>query len=150
VSAPADRAQSLLQFAHQALGRGAWEDARRGFTDALAEQEGPEALEGLGLAAWWLDDAAAVFDARERAYRLYVARRDRRGAGRVAMSLAQDAIYFRGQPAIARGWLAALAVLVIGILAGDDVGLSAVVLILVLFTVYFASRLIERLAEQRS
>jgi len=52
--------------------------------------------------------------------------------------------------AIARGWLAALAVLVIGILAGDDVGLSAVVLILVLFTVYFASRLIERLAEQRS
>jgi LuxR family maltose regulon positive regulatory protein len=105
VRAPADRAQSLLQLAHQALGRGAWEDARRGFTDALAEQEGPEALEGLGLAAWWLDDAAAVFDARERAYRLYVARCDRRGAGRVAMSLAQDAIYFRGQPAVARGWL---------------------------------------------
>jgi len=105
VSAPDDRAQSLLQSAHQTLARGAWEDARRGFVNALAEQEGPEALEGLGLAAWWLDDAAAVFDARERAYRLYHARGDRRGAGRVAMSLAEDAIYFRGQPAIARGWL---------------------------------------------
>lgn len=105
MSAPDDRAQSLLQSAHQALGRGAWEDARRGFVAALAEQEGPEALEGLGLAAWWLDDAAAVFDARERAYRLYHARGDRRGAGRVAMSLAEDAIYFRGQPAIAHGWL---------------------------------------------
>jgi hypothetical protein len=46
--------------------------------------------------------------------------------------------------AIARGWLAALAVLVIGLLAGADVGLSAVVLILVLFTIYFVVRVIER------
>jgi len=101
-----DRARALLQSAHQALARGAWEDARRDFAGALAEYEGPEALEGLGLAAWWLDDGNAVFDARERAYRLYTARGDRRGAGRVAMSLAEDTIYFRGQPAIARGWLA--------------------------------------------
>jgi DNA-binding NarL/FixJ family response regulator len=105
MTASGDRTDSLLQSAREALGRGAWEDARRGFTDALAEQEGAEALEGLGLAAWWLDDAAAVFDSRERAYRLYLARGDRRGAGRIAMSLAEDAIYFRGQPAIASGWL---------------------------------------------
>lgn len=52
--------------------------------------------------------------------------------------------------AIARGWLAALAVLVIGILAGDDVGLSAVVLVLALFTVYFATRVIERSMERAS
>jgi hypothetical protein len=50
--------------------------------------------------------------------------------------------------AIARGWLAALAVLVVGILAGDDVGLSAVVLILVLFTVYFGGRLLQRAGAQ--
>jgi hypothetical protein len=50
--------------------------------------------------------------------------------------------------AIARGWLAAVAVLAIGILAGDDVGLSAVALVLVLFTVYFAARLIEHGADQ--
>jgi hypothetical protein len=50
--------------------------------------------------------------------------------------------------AIARGWLSALAVLAIGILAGDDVGLSAVVLILALFSSYFAARLVERGLEQ--
>lgn len=49
--------------------------------------------------------------------------------------------------AIARGWGSALAVLAIGILAGDEVGLSAVVLILALFTIYFASRVIERLSR---
>src|SRR5215475_12201439 len=65
MTARAERAQGFLHTAHEALARGAWEDARRAFTDALAQQEGPEALEGLGLAAWWLDDAAAVFDARE-------------------------------------------------------------------------------------
>jgi DNA-binding NarL/FixJ family response regulator len=105
MSSPADRTLSFLQAAHEALARGAWEDARRSFTDALAVQETPAALEGLGLASWWLDDGATVFDAREKAYRLYHARGDRRGAGRVAMSLAEDAIYFRGQPAVARGWL---------------------------------------------
>jgi hypothetical protein len=52
--------------------------------------------------------------------------------------------------AIARGWLAALAVLVIGILAGDDVGLSAVVLVLALFTIYFAGRLLEHATEQEA
>lgn len=50
--------------------------------------------------------------------------------------------------AIARGWLAALAVLVIGILAGDDVGLSAVGLVLVLFTIYFTGRVVERAADR--
>src|SRR5260221_84023 len=34
------------------------------------EREGPEALEGLGLAGWWLDLADVAFDSRERAYRL--------------------------------------------------------------------------------
>ena len=50
--------------------------------------------------------------------------------------------------AIARGWLAAVAVLVIGILAGDEVGLSAVVLILALFTIYFAGRVLERAGDR--
>ena len=54
-----------------ALARGAWDDARVAFEHALAERESPEAFEGLGLAAWWLDLAAVVFDSRERAYRLF-------------------------------------------------------------------------------
>lgn len=89
----------------ECLARGEWEQARACFEAALKLEETPEALEGLGLAAFWLEDAAAVFDARERAYRLYQRRRDRRGAGRVAMALADDYLSFRGEPAVARGWL---------------------------------------------
>jgi DNA-binding CsgD family transcriptional regulator len=71
----------------------------------LRAEETPEAFEGLGMAAFWLDDDATIFDARERAYRLYQHRGDRRGAGRVAMTLADDYLSFRGEAAVARGWL---------------------------------------------
>ena len=68
----------------QCLSRGAWSDARSAFESSLRERESPEALEGLALAAWWLDDADVVFDARERAYRLYGERGDRQSAARIA------------------------------------------------------------------
>ena len=87
------------------LSRGAWTDARAAFEAALRERESPEALEGLALAAWWLDDADAVFDSRERAYRFYGERGDRRSAGRVAVWLAWDAWAFRGEHAVSNGWL---------------------------------------------
>jgi DNA-binding CsgD family transcriptional regulator len=87
-----------------ALARAAWEEARRSFERALSIDETPEALEGLGMAAWWLDDAPTVFDARELAYLLYRKRGDRRGAGRVAMTVAQDIFQFRGEVAVAKGW----------------------------------------------
>src|ERR671934_171563 len=40
----------------ESLSRGAWKEARRAFGAALAREEAPEALEGLGLAAWWVGD----------------------------------------------------------------------------------------------
>src|SRR5439155_20682418 len=49
-----------------ALRRGAWTEARAHLETSIAAGETAEALEDLGLAAWWLDDAALVFDARER------------------------------------------------------------------------------------
>jgi LuxR family maltose regulon positive regulatory protein len=98
--------EDRLAAGNDALARGAWEDARAAFEAVLAGGESAEALEGLGLAAWWLDDAAATFDARERAYALYAAAADRRSAGRVATWLAWDANAFRGEAAVARGWLA--------------------------------------------
>src|SRR6478609_1626506 len=91
--------------ADEALARGDWEVAREGFTQALSKRESPEALEGLGLAGWWLDLADVVFDSRERAYRLYLARDDRKGAARVAVWLAWDCWAFRGEDAVANGWL---------------------------------------------
>ena len=82
------------------LGGGAWR-----VEAALRIREIPEALEGLGTAAWWLDLADLVFDSRERAYRLYLALGDRAGAARVGVWLAWDYWAFRGETVVANGWL---------------------------------------------
>jgi DNA-binding CsgD family transcriptional regulator len=89
----------------QCLAAGAWLDARRAFESALADRESAESLEGLGLAAWWLDDADAVFASRERAYKLYLDGDDKRSAARLAVWLAWDCWAFRGETAVANGWL---------------------------------------------
>src|SRR5580765_6184206 len=89
----------------QCLAAGAWHDARRVFEAALAERESAESLEGLGLAAWWLDDADAVFASRERAYKLYLDADDKRSAARLAVWIAWDCWAFRGETAVANGWL---------------------------------------------
>src|SRR5262247_2214251 len=88
-----------------ALARGDWSAARDAFEAALRTRESAEALEGLGLAAWWLDLADVVFDARERAYRLYLARNDNAAAARIAVWLAWDCWAFRGENVVANGWL---------------------------------------------
>jgi hypothetical protein len=88
----------------EALARGAWEEARIKFHRALARAETPEAFEGLGMAAWWLDDVATTFDARSRAFRGYQTAGDRRGAARVATAMAWDHLLAGGQ-AICRGWV---------------------------------------------
>jgi LuxR family transcriptional regulator, maltose regulon positive regulatory protein len=93
-----------LRTAQDALARAQWKQARAAFEAILDQEESAEALEGLGMAAWWLDDAGTVFEARERAFQLYQKRGERRGAGRVAVALAQDSVYFRGEPAVATGW----------------------------------------------
>jgi LuxR family transcriptional regulator, maltose regulon positive regulatory protein len=94
-----------LEIGRAALRTGDWEDARRAFERALTLDETPEALEGLGLAAWWLDQGDEVFSARERAYRIYRERGDAVAAARVAVWLAWDTAAFRGEHAIANGWL---------------------------------------------
>src|SRR5215831_7832876 len=91
--------------AADALARGAWEEARAAFQAELAREETPEALEGVGLTAWWLDLGASVFESRERAYRLYLDRGDKPSAARVAVWLAWDYWAFRGESAVASGWL---------------------------------------------
>ena len=97
--------RSLLERGGQALARGAWGEARSSFEEALALEETPEALEGLGRACWSLDDGAAATDAHERAYKLYRARGDAHGAARLALLLAEDALLFRGEEAVWNGWI---------------------------------------------
>ena len=94
-----------LAAGRRALEAGAWQDARLAFERSLQVEEAPEALEGLGLAAWWLDLADIVFDSRERAFRAYRERGDRRSAARVAVWMAWDSAAFRGEEGVAKGWL---------------------------------------------
>ena len=88
-----------------ALEAGAWQQAQHAFERVLAIEETPEALEGLGLAAWWLNLAEVVFDSRERAFRAYRRRGDQRSAARMAVWLAWDSAAFRGEEGVAKGWL---------------------------------------------
>ncbi len=84
------------------LRQGRWQEARAAFE---AADETAESLEGLSWAAWWLDDAEAVFDARERAYRLYRQDGNAAAAARMATWLASDQLDFNGAAAVAGGWL---------------------------------------------
>jgi hypothetical protein len=54
-----------------------------------------------------------------------------------------------GATGLARAWIVALGVLVIGITAGKDAGLAAAVLAAILFTVHLGSRILLRFTETR-
>ena len=94
-----------LETGWVALRGGEWADAKAAFEESLAQGETPEALEGIGWVGHMLGEDRLTFDARERAYRLYVERGDRSSAARIAAYLAADHLMFRGEPAVANGWL---------------------------------------------
>jgi LuxR family maltose regulon positive regulatory protein len=98
-------ASDRLHEGWAALAEGQWSNARTTFEKALAEEQTPEAFEGLSWSAWWLDDAETVFKARERAYRLYRERGEAAAAARMATWLAADELDFHGAAAVASGWL---------------------------------------------
>jgi hypothetical protein len=62
-----------------------------------------------------------------------VARRDRRAA-----------MGWLGATGLARAWIVALGVLIIGLTAGKDAGLAAAILAAILFTVHLGSRVLLR------
>lgn len=97
--------KDTLAQAGEALERGSWQEARELFERSLDQEETPEALEGLGVAASWLADVEASDNARERAYRAFRERGARLDAARVGMSIAMTHIGFLGAPAVSRGWL---------------------------------------------
>jgi hypothetical protein len=67
-----------------------------------------------------------------------VERRDRRAA-----------MGWLGATGLARAWIVALGVLIIGIAAGKNAGLAAAVLAAILFTVHLGSRILLRVTEPR-
>ena len=111
-----------LRAGWSALGEGDWAGARVCFEAALTAEETPEALEGLAWAGYCLDDERLTFDSRERAFRLYRALGDDRSAARVAAWLASACLEFRGEPAVANGWLQRAHSLIDGLEPGPDHG----------------------------
>jgi DNA-binding NarL/FixJ family response regulator len=120
------RREELLARAKAALAGADWDGARVLFLRALEESETPEVWEGLGRAYWWLDEADALREARERAYRLYRERSDVPGAARVALDLAQDALVFRAEEAVFNGWTERARRLLAGVEPCPEHGLLAV------------------------
>jgi DNA-binding CsgD family transcriptional regulator len=105
MSTVAETISDSVAAGRQALERGAWKEARERFAMASRSEDSGEAWEGLGWAGYWLHDADTTLAARERAYQAYRAAGDLRGAGRVAAWLAADFLEFRGDHAVASGWL---------------------------------------------
>ena len=94
-----------LAAGREALSRGDWEQALACFEAASERNPSAEAIEALAMAAWWLDNAQLAVESREHAYRLYRERGDAAAAARMAIWLGWDSLAFRGEPAVARGWL---------------------------------------------
>ena len=88
-----------------ALARADWAEERELYERALAEEENPDALEGLAVACWWENDVAAAIATRERAYVIRRERGDTAAAARLAGFLAWDYGAMRGRTAVANGWL---------------------------------------------
>ena len=89
----------------RALERAHWEAARTEFETALATEETPDALDGFGLAIWFLGEVKAGITARERAFEGYVAERRCDDAARVGIWVSHQHL-IGGRASAARGWLA--------------------------------------------
>ena len=68
-------------------------------------------------------------------------------AGAAERSDRRAAMGWMGASGLARAWVVALAVLLVGLIAGKHAGLAAAVLALILFTVHLGSRVVLRLLE---
>jgi DNA-binding SARP family transcriptional activator len=122
VTADAATATDGLRAGFEALGRGAWADAKAAFQRALAGSEQAEALEGLAQATRFLGEGDASLEARARAFRAYRARGDGRSAARAAAWLAYDTVVFRGDAAVAQGWFGHAHRLLDGVEADEEHG----------------------------
>jgi hypothetical protein len=98
-------------------------------------------LADLPIAGWL---AGAGVYAAQRAIGAYVTHRA------AASDDARTTVGLMAGSMIGRGWLAALTIFAVGITVGDDAGLSAAVLFIALFTVYFTMNMILRPFENEA
>ena len=94
-----------LEQARDAVARHSWMEASKTLTEADAGAGlGPEALEILGDALWWLARIDDCIDARERAYAGYLEVANKQKAGLMCLRLAEDH-FNRQADSVGRGWL---------------------------------------------
>jgi hypothetical protein len=72
---------------------------------------------------------------------------ERSSARALAAGNRRAAMGWVGATTLARVWIIALAVLLVGVIDSEDAGLAAAVLAAILFTVHFGARLLIRLIE---
>jgi DNA-binding CsgD family transcriptional regulator len=108
---PPDRAatierlsSALIASGNDSLRAGNWAAARAAFEAALAHEEIPEGLFGLGDALWWLGEVEEAISCRERAYAAFRRRPDPAQAAITAMRLCLTYRANLGNRAMARGW----------------------------------------------
>ena len=70
---------------------------------------------------------------------------ERASAAALAEGKRNTAMGWIGATTLARVWIIALGVLLVGLISSDDAGLAAAVLAAILFTVHFGTRLLARL-----
>jgi DNA-binding CsgD family transcriptional regulator len=109
-----------LEKGAKALAAGDWPTARGAFEAALAEEETPEALDGLARSLWWLGQAEDALTLRERSFRAF-RDGDPRRAARIALWLAGE-YEVAGNLAAANGWRARADRLLDGLPEGADHG----------------------------
>lgn len=90
---------------YDSLEGGDWQGARDLFAAAVARERTPEALEGLSMACFQLNDEPGFFESAEAAFELFRQTGDHLGAARAAIGLTVGSFILRGQPAMANGWL---------------------------------------------
>jgi tetratricopeptide (TPR) repeat protein len=96
--------ETAIAVGQRALEAAEWATARAAFASSL-DGENPEALEGLGLALWFLGELDEGVGLRQRACLAYGARGDCDRAARLAVWVSHQ-YHLSGRASLANGWLA--------------------------------------------
>jgi DNA-binding NarL/FixJ family response regulator len=93
-----------LDVGRRALAAGSWDEARAAFDEVLRDGEHPEALDGVGLASWFLGDIEEGLELRQRAFVAYAAAGRWDAATRVGVWISHQYLV-SGRVSLANGWL---------------------------------------------
>lgn len=93
----------LVERGRGAAARGSWREAYDLLVAADPAELAPEDLELIGEATSWSGPTESCIEARERAFRAYLARGDRSSAARVAFALVRD-YHLLQAGSVAAGW----------------------------------------------